>query len=279
LSNGRRSVIVPSVAGSLAGVEQKWQRARLHQEALAREIPGDTYPTTAERHRDGLEYVFRVREVPPFDPIPFALRAGDCLFNLRAALDHIVYALHVRRYRGNVPADAEKQSSFPILDKPRMAKGNPVSTDKWNAIKRLSFKQRRAIAHLQPYNRRHDQFEGIRRALDDLNRLNIIDKHRHLHVVRRAVVAVPVGWMPPEWGHRSDPSWVPLESHLEVQRWMFDVAPPEAEIAKYLQTQSYVVADVTLDEGGKRTQLAPFMQNLVRAVQAVIERFGVFLYP
>lgn len=266
------------MTATLLGARQKWNHGRLHQEALAGEIPEDTYPTIPERHRDGLEYVFRVGEVPPFDPIPFALRAGDCLFNLRAALDHIVYALHARRYKGNVPADAERQSAFPILDRPRTDnRGNPVPTDKWNEIKRLSIKQRRAIAHLQPYNRRHDQFEGIREALDDLNRLNNIDKHRHLHVVRRGVVAVPVGWMPREWGHRAYPSFVPLESHLEVQRWTFEVAPPEAEIARYLKTQSYVIGDITLDEEGKRTLIAPLLSNLVNVLDAVIDRFAVFL--
>jgi hypothetical protein len=88
---------------------------------------------------------------------------------------------------------------------------------------------------LQPYNGRHDEYHGVRAALADIARLNNIDKHRHLHVVRRAVVAVPVGWMPREWGHQSFPSWVPLEDDMEVQRWTFEVTPPADEIARYLR--------------------------------------------
>src|SRR5438874_1307295 len=69
-----------------------------------------------EVHRGGLEYRFYLVEtVPPLaDVVPFII--SECLFNLRSALDQLVYALHVRHFRGTVPARVAVSSSFPILD-------------------------------------------------------------------------------------------------------------------------------------------------------------------
>src|ERR1700681_4609128 len=93
------------------------------------------YPLTSKSYRNGLEYRFYVGEIPPIDEERWATRIGDCLFNLRAALDHVVYALHVRHYRGKVPADAERAPQFPVLDIEglRNRKGTRVSpkTERW----------------------------------------------------------------------------------------------------------------------------------------------------
>ena len=81
---------------TLLGARQKWNHARLQQESLTNNVVPDTYPVTAKAHRNGLEYRFCVGEIEPVDTVEMALVTGDCLFNLRAALDHIVYALHER---------------------------------------------------------------------------------------------------------------------------------------------------------------------------------------
>jgi hypothetical protein len=91
------------MAGSLAGAPTKLARAKYHLESFAAVQPASAgatmgtgagsylYPVTPQVYNDGLEYRFYVGQLPPFDPEPFALIAGDCLFNLRAALDHLVY--------------------------------------------------------------------------------------------------------------------------------------------------------------------------------------------
>ena len=265
------------VAGSLAGVWQKWERARLHYRTLAAQIDSNNYPITAKAHGDGLEYVFHLGEIEPFDPLPWALGAGDCLFNLRAALDHLVYQLHVRRYGGrDVPPGAAKDSAFPILDQPHVdRKGQPIPTCKWPKIKRLGFPIRRAIEFLQPYKTRNDKFHRVRRRLLDLDYLNNIDKHRHLHVVELPITEMLAPRFPPQYGFRFEPFWVPLKTDAKVCRWTFSTPPPD--IARHVQMQNYVVAEVTLDERGSRFKLLPYLQDLSDAVETVIKRFELFL--
>src|SRR6266516_4833003 len=155
------------MAGSLSGAWAKFDRAEEHLEALIRVTRsghvrwGHQYPVTPEAQRNGLEYRFYVDRAPALDAERCAVIVGDCLFNLRAALDHIAYELHFQRYRGSIPADAEKASSFPILSEPRLNKRKQaIGTAKWPEIKRLSIKQRRAIEFLQPYQRRNDYLGG-----------------------------------------------------------------------------------------------------------------------
>lgn len=264
------------MAGSLLGARQKWNRARLQQEALANAGHTRAYPLTAKAYRDGLEYRFYVGEIPSFDSVEVALATGDCLFNLRAALDHIVYALHLRRYRGRIPDDIEERPQFPILTEPPPARGRSCDTAKWRDIGKLSERQRCTIAWLQPYNGRNDDLFGVRWALAHLARLNNIDKHRHLHVVRRAAIAtVRQPWFPPEYRFRHETFWVTMESQVEIHRWTFTARPPN--VAEQIKRQNEVIADVLLDEGGERFQLFPFLQNLVNAVESVIYRFTPYL--
>jgi hypothetical protein len=267
------------VAVTLLGARQKWNHARLQQEALANAGHQRAYPITAKAYRNGLEYRFHVGEIPTFDAVEVALATGDCLFNLRAALDHIVYALHVRRYEGKVPREVEWVTQFPILttEPPLTAPKRKRSTDTktWREIANLRREQRRAIRFLQPYNGRDDKFYGVRWALGHIARLNNIDKHRHLHVVRRGVIAIRQPRFPPEYGFRQETFWVTLKSQTEVQRWTFDKVPPN--IAEEIKKQNEVEADVLLDEGSNRFQLFPFLYSLVNNVDTVIHRFGTFL--
>jgi hypothetical protein len=264
------------MAGSLLAALTKWDNARLHQAALARQLPVEEHPVTAKAYRGGLEYRFYLGEIPPFDPKPWALGAGDCLFNLRAALDHLVYQLHVRRYRGKVPDAAARQSAFPIFTEEELRRQRrPLDTTKWKEIKRLSIKQRRAIQFLQPYNGRNDASRYMRDALAQINRLNNIDKHRHLHVVRRAVTSMPWPRFPPEYGFVHTPFWITLKGNAEVFRWEFSKAPPD--IAKRVEMHHYVTAQIMLQEDDLYIDLVRFLQQFVELTEIVIKRFDVFL--
>jgi hypothetical protein len=200
------------------------------------------YPVTAEAHRGGLEWRFFIRRAPAFSGSWWALTAGDCLFNLRSALDQLIYQLHVKRCRGRVPDDAARDSSFPIRDHAPVNRKTrlPTPTDRWATIKRLNSKQRRAIEFLQPYNQRNDKWFYTRWALAEINRLNIIDKHRHLHVVRHAVTGVPVPRFGSEYGFRRESLWVPLETGAEVFRWTFTNIPPD--VTEQVQMNDHVIA-------------------------------------
>jgi hypothetical protein len=281
--------------GSLSGAWAKWERAQAHLRSLDPEdFPTITftnewlrhYPTTPEAHRDGLEYRFYV-EAEPLETETWALIAGDCLFDLRCALDHMVFDLHRRRFRGRVPPDVEKASGFPILLTKPTGSGRSADPAKWREIRHLALKQRRAIEFLQPYNRRRDKFRRIRHALADIQTLNNIDKHRHLHVVEAVAFSAPVpsyaegvGWGEAEqlYGFEQK-SFLsqPLVGKTEVFRWTFDAVPPD--IADELSRPHEITAGICLIEGGDLRFLLSWLRGLISAVETVLKRFEVFLPP
>lgn len=231
------------------------------------------YPLVVKRHREGLEYRFHVGEIPPFDPAFFALRTGDCLFNLRATLDHIVYALHVNR-RARMTDYIAKSSQFPILTGQAFTKKGRRTRDTstWPEIRNLNARQRKAIEILQPYYRRNQNLADLRESLWEIQSLNNVDKHRHLHVTRHAVVAVPIPRFAPEYGFRSELVSRTFESQTEVLRWTFAVEPPD--IARQVQMNDHVAGQVTLDEGREQIELVPLLEHLLNAVTRVFVRFS-----
>jgi hypothetical protein len=274
-----------AVTGS--GAWAKWERAKGHLETL-RTALGVTaespygwtkrYRATPERRRGGLEYRFYVDAVE-LDTEDWALMAGDCLFNLRSALDHLVFDLHLKRFRGHVPEAIAEKTAFPILtDRPTGRRGRSSDPAKWREIKHLGFKQRRAIAWLQPYNRRNDKFREIRHAIGEIATLNNVDKHRHLHVLQATPLMTAVAWFgdPPAHGFRQDSFFdMPLVSKTEVFRWTFETVPPD--IGRYLGSGGHVSAFICLHEGGKASLLWPYLREMTASVEAVLRRFGPFL--
>jgi hypothetical protein len=264
--------------------------AASHLQALDKKcrggIPGfhpdwaHVYPISAETHREGLEYRFYV-DPAPLDADEIALMAGDVLFNLRAALDQLVYELHVHHYRGRPNVPPRSRSAFPIIDiRPNGRNGRAADPARWREIADLSARHRRAIVFLQPYNRRNDKYRRIRRDLDALNTLNNIDKHRHLHVVEASTVVAPVGRYadPPLYGFEQESFFgVPLVDKTEVFRWTFDTVPPD--VTDEIQKNREITATVFLneEETGERTILIPFLERLERSVSEVLKRFEVFL--
>ncbi|HUG64903.1 MAG TPA: hypothetical protein VMK83_06760 [Gaiellaceae bacterium] len=270
------------MTASLQSARSKWKRACEHYEALKADLVGPhplmpwvhDYPVTPEIHSGGLEYRFYV-DLPPFKSEPCSVLAGDCLFNLRAALDHIVYALHERRYRGKIPTALIEKTQFPILTRPRRDKRhNPIPTHCWHDIGTLSIKQRRAIEFLQPYKRRNDKFSEMRELLGELWILNNIDKHRHLHVAREIVGGVALPSWPDCYGFSHQVFFVPLEGKTEVFRWTFDAIPPD--ITEKVQMHRHVNGGVALEEGGQPAMLLYRLDQIVNAVDTIIRRFGVF---
>jgi len=238
-----------------------------------------TYPLTPKTYRDGLEYRFYIGEIPPIDEDRWSTAVGDCLFNLRAALDHIVYALHDLFYSGSVPADAERAAQFPVLNLRQLtSRGGTLGkprTDTWNEINRLSEPQRAAIEELQPYRRSNngsDPLDVLREVILAIHELNIVDKHRHLHVVRTATFALGVPTFPDEYGFENDPNGDALESHAEIDRWTFTSIPPN--IAEQVNVHREVYAEIAIEESGQFTDVLYTFQSLVTQTGHIIERFA-----
>lgn len=168
----------------LDDIRIKLDRAKEHLDALNTEI--DRFATTNPYPLHVVSYkgtnqvrdIVWLRKPPP----RWSALAGDCVHNLRSALDHIVWSLSGGD--GMAPTHTE----FPIfkdenkyLD--RTGKGDPArGSGLWKIEGVQSFQARTAIRWLQPF--RGPDPTG--HPLWILHELDRIDKHRRLHVV--------VGW-------------------------------------------------------------------------------------
>lgn len=279
------------MSGSLEGPIAKVRRAIQHYRTLKDEFHGGVdhklRAVTQERHRDGHEYRFRVGQIEPIDPA-WPILMGEAYYNLRSALDHLVFQLHVRHFRGNVPADAVEESAFPIWERPRepsherLGRGRATTrpTSQWKEIKRLGRSERTAIDWLQPFHgidertwpRPKTFVRQTRLALRDLNALNNIDKHRELHVCHSAPMVVPVPSYLSKYGFRQRPEFGrALESNAYVDTWLFDTPPPAEQVNMY----PGVLTGISLEPGfgAKRIDVLPHLGGTIHCVVRVLDRF------
>lgn len=112
--------------------------------------------------------ITRVSEIPAI----LDIIAGDCVFNLRSALDHLAFALAMK----NNPNLTDKQirwSQFPVFQK-----ANP---NEWNnCVGCIALDAQAVIESLQPYRQGSDYASH---PLWQIHHLHCSDKHRHLATV------------------------------------------------------------------------------------------------
>src|SRR5688572_20852272 len=100
----------------------KLHRAEEHRKLIFDEIMAwnhrGPYKITRQKNQDDTRHsvIFNVQHPP--DLIRWALIAGDCIHNLRSALDHCVYDIAVHE-GGITPPTDERVLQFPISDTPK----------------------------------------------------------------------------------------------------------------------------------------------------------------
>jgi hypothetical protein len=126
---------------------------------------------------------------PESDPPPeLGLIIGDCLHNLRSALDSLVYDLARAYQRGALPPQVAGRSEFPIFIEPKKFKEN-----RNRKIGATDPDVQAAIKELQPFNEwtsfRFFMVTQSMRAHPEayhplwlLHKLSVIDKHRERHL-------------------------------------------------------------------------------------------------
>jgi hypothetical protein len=152
--------------------EEKLERARHHYESLwpefGRWIKTHPYRVTDELDPDTGDNIVRLDSVDQPPPI-IAQILGDCLHNLRAALDHVVYALAIAN-KLTLTDEEARETAFPIFKK--FPERWP-----WPAIQHVSPEAQAIIERLQPY---HAGNRATVHPLWILRTLENIDKHRRL---------------------------------------------------------------------------------------------------
>ncbi len=162
-----------------AGSELKLRRAAHHfneaQDLLrAYKNPPPYMIRREENPAVGLSFWITLKRKPDDD---IALAAGDCIHNLRSALDHIIYELSCHHRRKKHVGD----TAFPILGDPDDwdQRGDMSGAHKLRAIPDAA---RAHIELLQPYHKQQDWGFWRREALLQLHQLDIADKHRKLNL-------------------------------------------------------------------------------------------------
>ena len=161
---------------SLSGARAKLARATFHLQELATAwqavVDRGDYTFVHEVHASGLNHRHRAAAVPELDA-HWSLVLGDCVHNLRAALDQLAHELV--RADGGMPGD---RTVFPVLHA-------PGRTYVWGGV---SDEARELIGAVQPFTGTDD---GTRLAVID--RLATVDRLGNLVLsVGACGIAAPV---------------------------------------------------------------------------------------
>ncbi len=189
-----------TVFPSMESADGKLRRAKQHLESFRDKVSAledaDSHTFVVEDDADATQYVFKVRGIEPTDP-DLGFLAGDCIHNLRTALDHLVFQLAILGQTGQELTEAEARScSFPVYDDPSKF----PHPGKSSPIKLLRGGEQTRITELQPFNAWDPSIWGLthqglkfRRMypaqlpgqLKRLADLDNIDKHRTVHATWR----------------------------------------------------------------------------------------------
>ena len=183
-------------------VEAKLGHAVEHYQTVYREILAwaqscKTY-ATLEHNPDYTQHAIRYHiEGPEADFQRWTLIIGDFINNLRAPLDHIIYAIAKFKTLKGAPADVDiERLAFVIVD----------GSKEWgdaNNMKRIGIIEKKgvnilgpkvveAIRGLQPFVRTHPQLPPLLAILRDFSNA---DKHRFLELANSAVIDWDVSLM------------------------------------------------------------------------------------
>lgn len=166
----------------------KLNRALQHIERLKVEVErwlgGNPYSITIEFDPERRENALWVNALRP-PPDEFSLLIGECLHNLRSALDSLVYALAIPEHGNPLPRAVAKRVQFPVAED-----SEGFGRMKWR-IGDIPSGAQAEIEGLQPYNRRPD--DPTRNPLYILNELSNIDKYRLPHLMLFALASTGFG--------------------------------------------------------------------------------------
>jgi hypothetical protein len=161
----------------------KIDRADEHYNALRSELKAfaevQPYRPVSDHNADFTKHWLSVEFDQPEDFAQWGLMFGDCVHNLRSALDHVVYEIAVHE-SGTDPPPAWKTLMFPI-----MATESDFQKNGERRIKTLSDPVKAFIKQQQPYSRSGPTDRTFMLRLHDSD---IEDKHRRIRIVAMSFV-------------------------------------------------------------------------------------------
>lgn len=214
----------------LIGVEAKINRAKTHladfEQGFKSALDTSGYFFRLEPDVEPGWYVLRIYDPPVVDP-KWLLLVGDCIHNVRSALDHLMYQLVL--LDGGKPTT---HTQFPISQQPPTDKnGNRVRIRTDPAITRGDILD--TLEEVQPYQAAGTLQGPSTRPEDNwlwlIHRLDIIDKHRLLLVAIIAAEMTNLSWAmhPALAGQHFHLIRNPLDDGTPVARFPFQGKPPD----------------------------------------------------
>lgn len=244
-------------------------RAEEHANALRDAIASwekkNPYVLTKQHDAKGEFYSINVQlsPVPDFDK--WSLIFGDFIGNLRAALDHFIYAVAISQTKSNPPID-ERSLQFIITD-----------TDENFAkqsyrIRSLSDAVRTIIERVQPYNRTHQLLPPLLSLLRDFDDSN---KHRLVKVTSCWQDSGNIHIECPDPHMLQTITYFPGEIQNRADIMAFTVAPPTFDVKYQYETGFTVgVSHKSGPTGVKATAVRKLLELLSEEVRTIIEVVG-----
>jgi hypothetical protein len=258
----------------LSNVRDKIDRAKHHLDdidaALKVVLGTETntqLPIAYDFDLDRKQLIINLTKCQPIDPT-LPLMIGDCIHNLRSALDHLVYRLALENQVSHIAAN---KTFFPIyLDKTQFDERVEKLVKPFISASVLA-----EIEKSQPYSA-YDVPEEA--DIWILSRLDIIDKHRLLIVAGHKFaptafhVSIPNG----EQVHEviPNPEWKSMKDGAEVIRFDLSQMPnPPSKMSVHVQMVTTVqFVDTGLACDGTLVQDA--LRQCLGIVSAIVRDFG-----
>lgn len=254
------------MALDLTSARAKLRRAEDHFKAVNDDVGGrlqpSDYKVAKHINADATEHswVFHATKGMNFEDI--SLIAGDCIHNLRSALDHLVYAIAVHESSQDPPPDA-RRLAFPITCKPS------EFADARRRIKSLSDSVRAAIEAVQPYNRPHPEFPPL---LGLLGEFDDLDKHRLLQVTIGVFNKASFGYdnIPPGTKFQFGVNKRPLEDGAVIATMIFETPHPNMQ-GSFDGDLMLAIPHVPGPTGSRGTEVRSLLMLIKDEVRAVID--------
>ncbi len=230
------------------------------------------YSPASRKHLKSLvlDHLYRWKNPPVLDP-DTELILGDCVHNLRSALDHLAYQLVVLNKR-----TPDRRSNFPIFDHPHRKRRKCWLRRVPLLVPGISPQANQIIENIQPY-----QKGDIGHRLAELRELDNIDKHRHLLITVQAVNALVTAWWGDQPPHGMPDSVftgnAPVHGEVAVRvRWPI----PRPDLDPYLHFAVGVRFDRRLGKLFGRRPVSSVLSNLLSTVENdVVNALFAPLFP
>jgi len=215
---------------------------------------GDGYSVVEEHDSDAGVYVFRMNLLREPPLIQWSLVIGDCLHNIRSALDHLFWALVLLKHPTGSPQGAT-HAMFPIYRDVNTFKGKKYQIEEWVGQDITAMLER-----MQPFASKLDPH-----PLLFIHENNIEDKHKLLIPVLGAVrsaqtlIKTKPGSSPPEFKVTQGPN--ALVNGAELGRLI--VKSPESVVDVYYSPS----VRVCLERKAVMFEVVPTLGKLIKDVE------------